>query len=104
MAKWRQTIETIAAGQPRPYADTIHHVRVTFEHDFCGGKGWQPTESVDEEWVRKRLTAMECGFTDYKYDAKVDNSMDAYFRRRLDWLKSTAPGVWEFHTTEAFTD
>lgn len=104
----RFTIETLAAGQPRAYADTIHHVRVTLEHvPYDGGSdgGWQPNANLDVEPVKKILAGLQCGFTGFTYPpADREKTIEDYYRTRLDWMKSTAPGVWEFHTTSAYTD
>ncbi|MGQ3081043.1 MULTISPECIES: hypothetical protein [Alphaproteobacteria] len=101
----RFTIETLAAGQPRAYADTIHHVRVFLEHVPYGGEGgWQPNANLAVEPVQKILAGLQCGFTDFKYPpADRESTTEDYFRAHLDWIRSTAPGVWEFHTTSAYT-
>lgn len=105
----RYTVETLAAGQPRSYADTINHVRVTFEwvpyikREPGVEPVFEPCANWTEEAVRDKLRGLQCGFTDFDYNSS-DKGMDAYFRTRLDWLKETAPGVWEFHTTSAYTD
>lgn len=101
----RQTVTTLACGQPRPYADTIRHVRVVFEHvPYTGPLEWQP-DNPSEERVRDTLRGMYCGFTEFVYPpADRKPTAGDYFTTRLDWLRNTAPGVWEFHTTSAFTD
>jgi hypothetical protein len=104
VSKDRITIETLAAGQPRPYADTVRHVRVTFE--WQGMEGYKdkdapfvPRDKFSEETVRRMLAGV-AGFT-----AKTAKDPDCnWFDTRLDWLKSTGPGVWEFHTTSPYTD
>lgn len=111
MSKYRYTVETLAAGQPRAYADTIHHVRVTFEQNVPWGEDpakrntWQPKANMTEEAVKSKLKNLMCGFTDFKYPAEgVERSMENHYRTRLDWLKEVEPGIWEFHTTSPFTD
>jgi hypothetical protein len=106
MSKYRYTVETLKAGQPRPYADTIAHVRVTMEvmQTWRGSTEWEPNPATNTEWVYPILKGLCCGFTDFVYDPKTMPSQDAYFRTRLDWCKMVEPGVWEFHTTSAFTD
>jgi hypothetical protein len=100
----RITIETLASGQPRAYADTIHHVRVTFEDvPWIGpNEGFKPCENWKEESVRQQLKGLMCGFTEFV--CPKNPTMDEHFRTRLDWLRNTAPGVWEFHTTSPYTD
>lgn len=102
----RYTIQTLASGQPRPYADTIRHVRVIMEWvPWSGDVEWQPDAANVEEAIRERLKGLRCGFTDFTYPPKEREATTAdYFATRLDWLRMTAPGVWEFHTTSAFTD
>lgn len=100
----RYTVRTLAAGQPRPYADSRRHVRVWFEHvPYTGECTWQPHQMM-EEYVRKTLLGLRCGFTEFTYPPK-DREATAgdYFADRLDWLRNTAPGVWEFSVTSAYT-
>ena len=101
----RFTVRTLSAGQPRPYADSRRHVRVLFEHvPYSGECVWTP-HNIAEDYVRKRLLGLGCGFTEFTYPPK-DREAGAgdYFTTRLDWLRNTSPGVWEFHTTSAYTD
>jgi hypothetical protein len=94
MSKQRILIETLASGQPRAYADSRLHVRVTFEHDW-NGKGFVPLDLPDET-IRDRLKGLGCGFT--------DEPPENWASPTLRYLTRTAPGVWEFVVTEAFTD
>ena len=102
----RHTIRTLAAGQPRSYADTIRHVRVTFEIvPYTGPLEWKPNESMNEQAVRSALLGMHCGFTEFKYPPEGRKATaDDYYSTRLDWLRNVGPGVWEFHTTSPYTD
>lgn len=101
----RYTIRTIAAGQPRSYADAIHHVRVTMETvPYIGDAEYGPDKCTNEDIVRKRLLGLNCGFTDFTYppEGRAPTPGD-YFATRLNWLRNTAPGVWEFYTTSKYT-
>lgn len=101
----RITIETLAAGQPRAYADTINHVRITFEwirYWDNPEKKFVPVSPMSEERVREDLKGLKCGFTEFI--CPKNPTMDEHFRTRLDWLKEVEPGVWEFHTTSPYTD
>lgn len=100
----RYTVETLASGQPRAYADTISHVRVTFEHiPWIGpNEGFQPWRMDNEELVRAVLKGLPCGFTEFVCPSNP--TMDEHFRTRLDWLRQIEPHVWEFHTTSPYTD
>ena len=101
----RYTVRTLSAGQPRPYADSHRHVRVAFEIvPYTGECTWQPYDRLGEEHVRKRLLGLGCGFTEFTYPPKDrEPTAGDYFADRLDWLRNTAPGVWEFRTTSAYT-
>lgn len=88
-------VEILANGQPRPYADRVYHARVTFDD----------ADDADEATIRKRLAELYIGFTEFTYPPKGrEATAEDFFRTRLDWLRNTKPGVWEFHTTSAFTD
>lgn len=110
----RYTVETIQNGQPRPYADTVRHVRVSFERGGPSPKQIEPA-FMQEAVVRSFLKTLMCGFTEKSKD-EVD-----WFETRLDWLRpmdgkpaseviphgdpnQTVASVWEFHTTSPFTD
>ena len=94
---WRITWDVLASGQPRPYADHRLHVRVTFEYleRYTGGEHWGPNDSWKEPDVRAVLKTLRCGFT--------DKSPENWASPVLQYLKETAPGVWEFVITEAYT-
>ena len=101
--KQRVTWEILASGQPRPYADSIHRVRVTFEHegsfDLPPGE-WAATKMYSgqyEERVREILRVLPVGFTD-------NMKPKEWWTTRLNYLKEVSPGVWEFQTTTPFTD
>ena len=103
----RFTIKVLASGQPRPYADSINHVRLFCEMvPYSREPKWQPDDYTNEATVRKALLGMNCGFTEFTYPPKDKDKASAsdYFATRLDWLKKTGPGTWEFHTTSAYTD
>lgn len=100
---YRYTVEVLASGQPRAYADSRTHVRVTIEW-FVAWMGdpkdsrskWQPNETWTEAQIRGLLPHLRCGFT--------ENTEWALGRAKLDWLKQITPGVWEFYTSEPFND
>lgn len=94
----RITIETLASGQPRAYADTRHHARVTVEYQMTKHSGpvWEPNSYLKEDKIRKMLLALDCGFTEH--------TVYELGKTKLDWLRNTGPGVWEFHTTDPFCD
>lgn len=117
MSKHRFTVEVLAAGQPRPYADTIHHTRVIFEHVPWDAKGgdFQPLYITED---RARSLLKEIPYANFIERTKQDAE---WWETRLDWLKPIDPklaselisfgdpkqtlaSIWEFHTTTAFTD
>lgn len=102
--KRRITYVTLAAGQPRAYADSITRVQVTFESQGIKGynnpdEPFHPDPSFSdkyEERVREVLRALPIGFTDKKPENWADT--------RLDYLKVVGEGTWEFQTRSPFTD
>ncbi len=116
----RFTVETLASGQPRPYADHLWHVRVSFEStDFQTGE--LAPRRMDEASARRYLKALPCAFTELTRADKRGKGEDAHYQTHLDWLKpidgipaseaishgdpnQTVASVWEFQTTTPFTD
>ena len=100
---YRYRIDILASGQPRPYADSRRHVRLTIDH-FRAWLGdpnderseWVPNDGWSEEEIRALLPLLRCGFITKEPTHGLDS--------RLDWLRKTAPGVWEFHVTSPYTD
>jgi hypothetical protein len=100
---YRYTVEILASGQPRPYADSRSHVRVTIEvfRAWLGDPNdsrskWCPNETWTEKEIRALLPHLRCGFT--------ENTEWKLGHAKLDWLKQMSPGVWEFHTSEPYND
>lgn len=100
---YRYVVEILASGQPRPYADTINHVRITIDYFFAWlgnpkdqQSEWRVNDTWTEEELRKLLPHLRCGFP--------DKPPENWASTRLDWLRKISPGVWEFHTTSAYTD
>lgn len=113
MTTRRITIETLRSGQPRPYADTEHHVRVTFETSWSRGQPLKP-QFIGEAHVREFLPHLRCGFVTLLRKDKGPGQ-DDYYKTHLDWLRPVdaeaaaaqnlvGASVWEFHTTTPFTD
>lgn len=99
----RIEFEVLASGQPRPYADSVFHARVTFTNKTSYGPNageYVPSlffdNSDQEDKLRQLLRAVPFGFT--------DSPPENWASTRLDWLRNDAPGVWEYHTTSPFTD
>lgn len=117
MSKQRFTVEVLASGQPRAYADTIHHVRVTFEtSNWLKANGDLEPMYMTEERAREMIKALP--LTGWVEKTKKDCE---WWETRLDWLKpidaklssdvipygdpkQTVANIWEFHTTSPFTD
>lgn len=119
MSKFRFTVEILASGQPRPYADTIRHVRVTFEHVPWDSKsGELEPDFMGEEAARRWLAGIPCaGFV-----GTARNGLDwKWPETYLAWLKpidgkpaseiiphgdpnQICAAVWEFQTNSPFTD
>lgn len=97
----RSSIEVLASGQPRPYADSQLHVRLTIEISWLGGPKdphsvWKPHTGWTEEDIRALLPHLKCGFP--------SKPPSDWASRRLNSLREISPGVWEFHATDPFTD
>jgi hypothetical protein len=103
MPQWRTTVTYVKSGQARAYADHVDIVRVLFEGPDYKNRCLAPIANLVETYVRERLLTMHCGFTEFVPDPG-DHSMDTAFRKRLDYLRETEPGVWQFQTTTRFTD
>ena len=92
---WRMTVETLAAGQPRAYADSVYRHRVRFER--VPTLGANRTEYEPAKWeesvVLPKLRAVQVW-----YD-KPD-----WHQPRLDYARKTEEGVWEFQVTQPFLD
>lgn len=100
---YRYTVDILTSGQPRPYADSRSHVRVTIEWFFAWlgdpkdlRSEWRSNDSWTEEQIRALLPHLRCGFT--------ENTEWKLGHARLDSLKQVSPGVWEFHTSEPYND
>lgn len=102
MSKHRYTIETLASGQPRPYADSIYRHRITYE--------WQGPFSLKGEAkdapfilcekMNEQIVRRDCKhFSGWMEEGEGD-----WASTRLVYLKQVSPGVWEWETRAAYTD
>ena len=99
---WRMTVEVVASGQARRYADTVQQYRVLFEWCSWIRKGpvqttppndsYEPVE-WDQSVVEKHLRAI------YGWEDNGD-----WASPKLDFLRKVAPGTWEFKVRETYTD
>ena len=99
----RYTIDVLASGQPRPYADHRYIARIKFEIFFAwlGNPNderskWVPLKGLDVEKVTKFLSAAPgIQFSDQKAGG-------------WDWslrsLKEIEEGTWEWYMTQPYTD
>lgn len=102
--KYRIEHECLASGQPRPYADSINRVRVTFLWQGIPGyknpdAPFVPDPSYSDAHkgrVETALKGMMVGYT--------DTPPEGWWSTRLEYLKMTAPSVWEFQTRDPYTD
>lgn len=96
---YRYSVEILASGQPRAYADHFGHVRLTIEiklRTHTGeGERWEPSKYWEEKDVRELLKHLKCGFPNKEPESWVDT--------KLTSIKQTSPGVWEFTTSTAYT-
>lgn len=102
--KRRIEYECLVAGQPRPYADTIHRYRVSFLSQGLAGYGdkdapFKPDpfySDAHKDRVEKALLGLQIGY--------VNTPPTDWADTRLDYLKVVSPGVWEFQTRDPYTD
>lgn len=100
MSKRRFTIETLAAGQARPYADTVHRYRLVFE--WQGMEGYKNKDApfiphaVDNEDFARSYCKLFGGWTE---DAEGD-----WASTRLEYIKQIEPHIWEWQTRAAYDD
>ena len=90
---WRMTVETLHAGQLRPYADTLYKYRVFFERAESAEK------YVPSPWVQHVVESHLRGICGWKVAGEGD-----WASPRLDYIKQLGPGLWEFSVTLAYTD
>lgn len=92
---WRMNVETLAAGQLRPHADSVYRYRVTFEH--VPRVGPNRTDFVPVKWIGAVVIPIlrgVCGWED-----KPD-----WHQKRLDYANKVGDGVWEFQVTQPYCD
>ena len=94
---WKMTVEVLASGQPRAYADTVHTYRVYFHRlPFkLPGRLWEPAAEWSEAIVRPKLKAI-CGW--------VEDGEGRWPSPRLVFIKNVGPGIWEFSVREPYLD
>ena len=97
--KTRCTVETLAAGQPRPHADSRYHYRITVEWQGLAGykdanAPFVPRPELSEEIVRPILRALVGGWSD----------LAGLGCRSLVSCIMVAPGVWDVRLTQPYCD
>lgn len=100
MSAERFTVVTIAAGQARPYADSIYHYRVTIEwQGLIGYKDktspFVPRPQLDRSIVDRIILGL-CGPFEV-------NPIDP-FARNLTRCEMVEPGVWDVVVVEKYCD
>ena len=100
MSRERYTVVCLASGQPRPYADSCYHYRVTVEWqgpELIGAspdRPFVPRPELDRSIVLPILRGLTRGWEDNP----------GAFGRRLERCDMTSPGVWDVVIVEPFTD
>lgn len=102
MSKDRITVECLATGQPRPYADTFHTYRLMFEWQGMEGcrnpnAPFIPRDKLAESTVKRYARAI------YNWTEEGDAYHD-WASPHLQYLKNVGPGIWEFSVKEEYTD
>lgn len=94
----RITYETLAAGQPRPYADSVYRYRVTFERQWKTNEFELRPWEISRDVAIRELSRLPIGFI------PPDQKPEGWWSSRLDYLTEISPGVWEFQTHSPYTD
>jgi len=109
MSKDRVTYETLTAGQPRPYADSIYRYRIYFEWQGMAGYKDKNAPFVPRDKMvatsNPHALAMVTKFAKAfsGWSEPTDHGFD-WASTKLDYIKEVGPGVWEFQTSSAYTD
>lgn len=97
---WRVTIETLRAGQPRPYADSFYTYRVRFEYQVGIGeqKGqYAPMTKYTEQDAIAALRLFSRPF-------KTKDENPGWSELTLTGVRKESDGVFVIDLVSAFTD
>jgi hypothetical protein len=108
----RITCKYVRGGQPRPYADTEHVVRLTLEHVPYRASGepifiereWEPWTNIIRSLVEQYARAF-CSWKKTQQE-HLQADFNGHFDTYLDYMIQV-PGttnVWEIRTVTPFTD
>jgi hypothetical protein len=100
MSKVIITIETITAGQPRPYADSVYKYRVFCEYywDAIDGPRLSDSYFLKDHEV---LALLRASRSTQKWVKKEERDWhEAY----LDYITEVEPGVWEVQIISPYLD
>lgn len=100
MSKRRYTVEILAAGQPRAYADTIYRARISYEWQGMAGFKDKNAPFVRNEMTEERIVRRDAKHF-YGWTEKEEGD---WASTRLEYLKMIEPGIWEWQTRAALTD
>ena len=103
----RYTVETLRAGQPGPYADTIHEFVLTVEWIPYGYTKANPKGAADRQFE-------PCDIDDSRAKDLGNKIGGGFYEKgdpeanwaspRLTTFCKIGPGQWRFVVTSAFTD
>lgn len=98
MSKARYTVETLQAGQPRAYADSVYHYRVTIE--------WQGLEGYKNKDAPFKLHDWSPDIVKSKLRSLTHNWKDdpKWWEPKLDYIKRISEGVYEVRIIQAYND
>lgn len=99
MSKERYTVETLSAGQPRPYADSIYLYRVTIEW-----QGMQGYKDKDAPWVTRPELSTSVVALILRGLCGGWHDEPGMFGRRLEYMKHLGDGMWEVKIVEPYDD
>ena len=95
----RFTVETLAAGQPQPYADSVYIYRMACEqvgHVGDAAKQFNPRDLTED--YAKKIAKTICR------DFKELSEKPEWHEPRLERFEQVHPGVWEMKITLEYTD
>jgi hypothetical protein len=87
------TVKHLAAGQPRPYADSTYEYEITL-----GGEWYGKSPDFGREVIKRVVGGLCRPFSKEKDDAR------AFYETYLDTLEKRGPGHWFVRIVEPYCD
>lgn len=91
----RIDIQTIQAGQPRAYADSIYEATIDFNFTDNDKLQWDPPREIVEQIARMFV---------HDWVEINDDGTIGWWQPTLDFLRKTSEGQWHIKVTLPYTD